>query len=77
MFRNNKEKIKFFAMSMYLDNEEQIENSFTKIYQTLQFIKGARILIATDSKSQTKTLHDIKNSTRSKNGGTHGNQSDV
>ena len=43
------EKLKFFAVSMYLDVEEQIENSFTKIDEILQFAKGERILIATDS----------------------------
>ena len=43
------EKIKFFAVSMYLDIEEQIENSFTNIDEILQFAKGIRILIAADS----------------------------
>ena len=37
------EKLKFFAVSMYLDIEEQIENSFTKIDEILQFAKGVRI----------------------------------
>ena len=31
------EKLKFFAVSMYLDIEEQIENSFTKLDEILQF----------------------------------------
>ena len=44
-------KTKFFAASMFLDIKEQIENSFTKIEEILQFTKGARILIATDSNS--------------------------
>ena len=43
---------------MYLDNEEQIENSFTKLDKILQFTKGARMLIATDSNSRSKTWHD-------------------
>ena len=34
---------------MYLDIEEQIENSYTKMDEILQFAKGARILIATDT----------------------------
>ena len=33
------EKIKLFAMSMYLNIEEQIENFFTKMDQILQFVK--------------------------------------
>ena len=37
------EKLKFFALCMYLDIEEQIENSFTKIDEILQFAKGANI----------------------------------
>ena len=49
MLRNNTRKIKFFAVSMYLDIEEQIENSYTKMDEILQFAKGARILIATDT----------------------------
>jgi len=61
------EKIKFFAVSMYLDTEEQIENSFTKIDEILQFVKGARILIATDSNSRSKTWHDKIPHSRGKN----------
>jgi hypothetical protein len=34
---------------MYFDIEDQIENNFTKIDAILQFAKGGRILIATDS----------------------------
>jgi len=49
------EKIKFFAVSMYLDIEEQIENSFTNTDKILQFTKGTRILIAADSNSRSKT----------------------
>ena len=59
-------KIKFFAVSMYLDIEEQIENSFTKIDEILQFAKGARILIATDSNSRSKTWHDKITNSRGK-----------
>jgi len=55
MFRNNTRKIKFFALGMYLDIEEQIENSYTKMDEI--FAKGARILIATDSISRSKTWH--------------------
>jgi len=60
------EKLKFFAVSMYLDIEEQIKNSFTKIDKILQFAKGARILIATDSNSRSKTWHDKITNTRGK-----------
>jgi len=52
------EKIKFFAVSMYLDIEEQIVNSFTNIDEILPFTKGTRILIAADSNSRSKTWHD-------------------
>ena len=55
------EKLKFFAVRMYLDIEEQIEISFTKIDEILQFAKGARILIATDSNDMTKLqIHAVK-----------------
>jgi len=43
---------------MYLDIEEQIENSFTNIDEILQFAKGARNLLATDSNSRSKIWHD-------------------
>ena len=43
---------------MYIDIEEQIENSFTKLDEILQFTKAARKLIATDSNSRSKTWHD-------------------
>jgi len=61
------EKIKFFALSMYLDIEEQIENSFTNIDEILQFAKGTRILIAADSNSRSKTWHDKITNSRGKN----------
>ena len=51
-------KLIFFAMSMYLDIEEQIEKSSTKIYHIFQFVKGARILITTDSNSRSNAWHD-------------------
>jgi len=61
------EKMKFFAVSMYLDIEEQIENSFTNIDEILQFAKGTNILIAADSNSRSKTWRDkITNSRRKK-----------
>jgi len=37
------EKMKFFAVNMYLDIEEQMVNSFTNIDEILQFAKGTRI----------------------------------
>jgi len=68
------EKIKLFAMSMYLNIEEQIENIFTKIDQILQFVKGPRNLIVTDSNSRSKTWHDEIRNTRPKSVGIHGKQ---
>jgi len=60
---------------MYLIIEEQIENSFTKIDELLQFAKGARILIATDSNSRSKSWHGkITNSQDQKTGGIRGKQ---
>ena len=59
-------KLKFFAVSMYLDIEEQTENSFTKIDEIIQFAKRTRILIATDSNSLSKTWHDKIQNTRGK-----------
>ena len=52
---------------MYLDIEEQIGNSFTKLGEILQFPKGAGILIATDSNSRSKTWHDKTTNPRGKN----------
>jgi hypothetical protein len=45
------ENLKFFASSVYFDIEHQIENNFSKIDALLQFAKGGRILIVTDSNS--------------------------
>jgi hypothetical protein len=52
------ENLKFYAVSMYLDYDDQIENNFTKIDAILQFAKGRKILIATDSNSRSTTWHD-------------------
>jgi len=51
------ERIKLYAVFLYLDIEEQIENSFTNIDEMLQFAKGTRILISVDCKSRYKTWH--------------------
>jgi hypothetical protein len=40
---------------MYFDIEDQIENNLLKIDALLQFAKGEKILIATDSNSRSKT----------------------
>ena len=62
-------------MSMYLDFEVQIENSFTKIDQKVLFVKRANILIATDSNSLSKTRHDNMKIRRGKKiEGIHGKQ---
>ena len=60
------EKMKFFAVSMYLDIEEQIENSFTNIDEILQFAKGTKILMAADSNYRSKTWHDKITNSRGK-----------
>jgi len=60
------EKIKFFAVSMYLDIEKQINNSITNIDKILQLAKGTRILIAADSNSRSKTWHDEITNSRGK-----------
>ena len=52
------ENLKFFAVSMYFDIEDQIKTTFTKIDSILQFAKGERIPIATDSNSRSTTWHD-------------------
>ena len=61
------EKLQFFAASMYFDIEDQIENNFTKTDAKLNFAKGGRILIATDSNSRsTTTWHDKITNSRDK-----------
>jgi len=52
------EKVKFFAVSMCLRIEEQVENSFNNIDEILQFAKGNIILTDADSNSRYKTWHD-------------------
>jgi len=47
--------LKFFAASMYFDLEDQIENKFTKLDELMRFVKGGRILIATENNSRSKT----------------------
>ena len=59
-------KIKFFTVSMYIDIDLQIENSFTNIDEILQFAKGARILIATVSNARSKTWNDKITNSRGK-----------
>jgi len=66
IFRNSTRKTKIFAVSIYIDIEEQIENSFIKIDEILQFAKVARILKATDSNARSKTWHDKITNTRGK-----------
>jgi hypothetical protein len=51
---------------MYFDTEDQIENNFSKIDAILQFAKGEKILIATDSNSRSMTWHDIIMNSRGK-----------
>jgi hypothetical protein len=53
------ENLELYAASVYFDIQDQIENNFTKI-DALQFAKGGRILIASDSNSRSTTWHDIK-----------------
>ncbi|MCL2354760.1 MAG: hypothetical protein FWC68_02560 [Oscillospiraceae bacterium] len=60
------EKINYFAISMNLEIEEQIENIFTKLDQIIQIVKGARISIATGSNSRSQICHDKINNTRGK-----------
>jgi len=60
------EKIKSFAVSMYVYIEEQIERSFTNIDKILQFAKGYRILIEADRNSRFKTWHDKITNSRGK-----------
>jgi len=61
------EKIKFFALSMYLVIKEHIEKSFTNTDEILQFAKGTRIVIAGDSNSRSKIWHDKITISRGKN----------
>jgi len=58
--------MKFFAASMYFDTEDQIQNNFKKIDALLQFAKGGRTLIDTDSNSRSTTWHDTLTNTRGK-----------
>jgi hypothetical protein len=51
---------------MYFDIEDQIEKNFTKIDAILQFAKGGRILISTDSNSRSTTWNDIITNPRGK-----------
>jgi len=48
------EKWKFFAVSMYFDLEDQIENNFIEMDELMRFVKGGRILIAMDRTSRSK-----------------------
>jgi hypothetical protein len=48
-------KLKFFAACKHFDIEDHIENIFTKIDALLHFAKGGKILIATESNSQSTT----------------------
>ena len=56
----------FFAASINLDYNEPIENNIKSLEKILKFIKGARIIIAMDSNSQSKTWHDVLTNFRDK-----------
>jgi len=71
---NIHENVKYFAVCSCVDIEEQMENRFTKIDQTLQFAKRAKILIATNSNSKSKNWHDKIQIHAAKAGGIHGKQ---
>jgi len=45
---------------MYFDIEAQIENNFVKINALLQFSKGGKFLIVTDSNARPTTWHDVQ-----------------
>ena len=53
------ENLKLLAASLFFDIEDQIENYFTKIFASLHFDKGGKIVIHTDSNCRSRTWHDI------------------
>jgi hypothetical protein len=56
----------FYAASVCLDYNEPVENKIRTLEQILKLTKGAKIIIAMDSNSQSTTWHDVLTNSRSK-----------
>jgi hypothetical protein len=56
----------FYAASVYMDYNDLIENNIKTIEKILDFTKGAKIIIAIDSNSRSKTWHDVTTNSRGK-----------
>jgi hypothetical protein len=56
----------FYAASVYMDYNGSIENNIKTIENILEFTKGAKLVIAMDSKSRSKTWHNVTTNSRGK-----------
>ena len=59
--------IKFYGVSAYFDNTEDIEINIRKTEQILSYAKGHGLLIAADSNARSKTWYDTMTNQRGKN----------
>jgi hypothetical protein len=56
----------FCAASIYLDHNDPIENNINTIEKILKFTKGAKLIIAIDSNSRSRTWYDVLTNSRGK-----------
>jgi len=59
--------LEFYAVTMYSDIQEQIENNLNEIDEIRKLTKGGKILIAADTNARSKTWHDHTPTPRAKN----------
>jgi hypothetical protein len=57
------------AASIYLDYNETIDRNVKRIEKLLTFIKGAKLIIATDSNASSTAWHDITTNHRGETDG--------
>jgi hypothetical protein len=56
----------YYAASIYLDYNETIDENFKRIENIITFIKGAKLIIATDSNARSTAWHDVTTNSRGK-----------
>jgi hypothetical protein len=56
----------YYAASIYMDYNETMDRNFKRIEKLPTFIKGAKLIIATDSNARSTAWHDITTNNRGK-----------
>jgi hypothetical protein len=56
----------FYAASVYMEHNERIDNKLQRLEQILEFTKGAKLILGTDSNAGSTTWHDTTTNNRGK-----------